>query len=220
MKHLIVTGASRGLGRELANALSAHYSVLGLARHEPEEPYCADFRKCDITREDEIQKALRHFAGTKLWGLINNAGAASMNHALLTPTSTFTKLHELNVVGTFLMCRAAAKLKVQRIINISTVAVPLALAGEAAYVASKAGVEGLTRVLARELAPTTVNAIGPAILETALTAKVPEKKLQEIRSKLVFDDCSAKDVVHATEFLLHEDAARITGQVLYLGGVW
>src|SRR5207248_2424684 len=84
-----------------------------------------------------------------------DAGAASMNHALLTSAASFDAIINTNLRGTFLVSREAAKLMRRRsfgrIVNFTTVAVPLALAGEAAYVAAKGGVEALTRTLAREL---------------------------------------------------------------------
>jgi 3-oxoacyl-[acyl-carrier protein] reductase len=119
----------------------------------------------------------------KLDALINNAGVASMNHAMLTPISTLKEILDINVVGTFLFAREGAKLmqrgKMGRIINFSSVAVPLKLQGEAAYAASKAAVNTLTQILAREFSDSaiTVNAIGPTPVETDLISKVSPSKL-------------------------------------------
>ena len=113
--------------------------------------------------------------------LINNAGVASMNHSLLTPVSTAQKLVNTNILGTFLFCREAAKLmqrqRVGRIVNFTTVATALNLEGEAIYAATKAAVESLTRVLAREFAQwnITVNAVGPTPVKTDLTRSVPQE---------------------------------------------
>jgi NADP-dependent 3-hydroxy acid dehydrogenase YdfG len=86
--------------------------------------------------------------------LINNAGIASMNHSLLTPMTTVNKIIQTNFIGTFLLCREAARLmqshRYGRIVNFATVAVPLKLEGEAVYAASKAAVISLTQILARE----------------------------------------------------------------------
>jgi Dehydrogenases with different specificities (related to short-chain alcohol dehydrogenases) len=88
--------------------------------------------------------------------LINNAGIASMNHSLLTPVATVNKIMETNFTGTFLFCREAARLMqlhgYGRIVNFTSVAVPLKIEGEAAYAASKAAVISLTQILAREFA--------------------------------------------------------------------
>ena len=113
-----------------------------------------------------------------------------MNHALLTPASTFERLLSVNAMGTFLVGREAAKLmqprRPGRIVNVTTIAVPLALAGEAAYVAAKAAVEALTRVMARELGPLgiTVNAVGPGPIKTALIKGVPDKAIDELLGRL------------------------------------
>jgi 3-oxoacyl-[acyl-carrier protein] reductase len=158
--------------------------------------------------------------------LINNAGIASMNHSLLTPLSTVQKVLNTNVVGTFLFCREAAKLMKHhdygRIVNFTTVAVPLKLEGEAIYVASKAAVQALSEVLARELAEfgITVNGIGPVPIPTDLIRTVPQEKLdrilarQAIRRFGTFDD-----VANVIDFFLKRESGFITGQNLFLGGV-
>ena len=121
--------------------------------------------------------------------LLNNAGIASMNHALLTPASTVNRILQTNVLGTFLFCREMAKLmrrtKTGRIVNFTTVAHPLNLEGEAIYAASKAAVESLTRILARELAELriTVNAIGPTPIETDLIRGVPQAKMDALLAR-------------------------------------
>src|SRR5690606_36990495 len=117
---------------------------------------------------------------------VNNAGIASMNHLLLTPLSTIQNVFSTNVFGTFILCREAAKAmlraKTGRIINFATVATPLRLEGEAAYAASKAAVESLTQVMARELASygITVNALGPTPIDTDLIRGVPADKMASL----------------------------------------
>jgi 3-oxoacyl-[acyl-carrier protein] reductase len=124
------------------------------------------------------------------------------------------------------MCREGAKLlraaSHPRIVNFSTVAVPLRLAGEAAYAASKAAVEMLTRVLARELGPLgiTCNAVGPCPVLTDLIRKVPEQKIQrlvELQAIPRLAEC--RDVANVVDFFLKPESDFVTGQVVYLGGV-
>jgi 3-oxoacyl-[acyl-carrier protein] reductase len=129
------------------------------------------------------------------------------------------------VLGSFLVCREAAKLmqraRTGRIVNFSTVAVPLLLDGEAMYAASKSAVETLTRVLAREFGTfgITVNAVGPTPIATDLIRNVPEEKIRAITNRLPIQRLGTmEDVWNVVEFFLRPESAAITGQVIYLGG--
>ena len=109
-----------------------------------------------------------------------------------------------------------------RIVNFSTIAVPLSLEGELAYGSSKAAIESLTRVLAKEIAVfgITVNAIGPTPIQTDLIAKVPEEKLKAILKTLsIHRYGEVEDIVNIIDFYLNPRSDFVTGQVLYLGGV-
>ena len=149
-----------------------------------------------------------------------------MNHSLLTPASTVEKVMQTNLLGTFLAAREAAKLmrrdRYGRIVNFSTVAVPLNLEGEAAYVASKAAVEALTRVLAREFAEfgVTVNTIGPVPIKTDLIAGVPVDKIEALIARQPIKRYGElADVINVVDFYLREESNFVTGQCVYLGGV-
>jgi 3-oxoacyl-[acyl-carrier protein] reductase len=161
-----------------------------------------------------------------LRALINNAGVAAMNHALLTPLATVKQVLETNVAGTFLLCREAAKVlrltSQARIVNISSVAVPLRLEGEAIYAASKAAVEMLTRVLAREVAPLgiTCNAVGPTPVETDLIRGVAREQIERLLARQAFPRFGQfRDVANVIDFFLQPESDFVTGQVIYLGGV-
>ncbi|NNL30780.1 MAG: SDR family oxidoreductase, partial [Gemmatimonadetes bacterium] len=109
-----------------------------------------------------------------------------------------------------------------RIVNFSTVAVPLALEGEAAYAASKAAVESLTRVLAKELGSMgiTVNAVGPTPIDTDLVRGVPEEKIQALVARQAIGRLGRyEDVTNVVDFYLRPESSFVTGQVVYLGGV-
>ena len=157
--------------------------------------------------------------------LINNAGVAAMNHALLTPMDTVERVLGTNVAGTFLLCREAAKLmqrrKFGRIVNFATVATPFKLEGEAIYAASKAAVVTLTHVLARELADygITVNAVGPTPIETDLIRNVPSEKIDRLIARQAIRRLGEfRDVANVIDFFLRPESDFVTGQVIYLGG--
>lgn len=225
-KHLVITGASRGLGRHMAeSALRAGYTVTGLARSQDAD---AGFPllSCDVTDPESVARCFAGLRGKPLWGLINAAGAASMNLVLTTPRATMRKLVDCNLLGTMYCCAEAGKILVRRkagrIINLSSIAVALGLEGEAAYVAAKAGVEGFTRAFAREMAPfgVTVNAVAPGPVPTALIAGVPEAKIEALRRRQVLQrPLAAEDVWETVSLLLDDRSAALSGEILHVGGV-
>jgi len=230
MKTIVITGTRKGIGKKLADYyLAEGWQVVGCSRREGNIEH-ANYQhfSLDVSDEDAVIAMARTIKAShgKVDALLNNAGIASMNHALLTPTSTVTRILQTNVVGTFLFCREMAKLMRQnkngRIINFTTVAHPLNLEGEAIYAASKAAVESLTRILARELAELniTVNAIGPTPIETDLIRGVPKDKMDALLARQALGrKGEVRDVINAVDFYLRKESDFITGQVLYLGGV-
>ena len=219
-KVVLITGASRGIGRYLAEYYRDYFVVIGGSRTEP--------LTLDVTNEGSVKTILSYIRREygRLDILINNAGVASMNHSLLTPIKTVSKVLNTNVLGTFLLCREAAKLmsknKFGRIVNLTSVAVPLKLEGEAIYAASKAAVNSLTQVLAREFADMgiTVNAVGPAPVKTDLIKGVPEDKIKKlINRQAIHRFCEMSDISNVIDFFIREESSFVTGQIVYLGGV-
>ena len=230
MKTIVITGTRKGIGKEMADHyLAEGWQVVGCSRGEGsiEHEHYQHFA-LDVSDEDAVIAMARTIKAShgKVDALLNNAGIASMNHALLTPASTVNRILQTNVVGTFLFCREMSKLMRRtnngRIINFTTVAHPLNLEGEAIYAASKAAVESLTRILARELAELkiTVNAIGPTPIETDLIRGVPQEKRDALLARQALGRMGeVRDVINAVDFYLREESDFITGQVLYLGGI-
>ena len=229
---ILITGTRKGVGAALAeHYLSQGDIVVGCSRKMPDwaegkDCYCHFL--ADVADEAAVTSMFHAVAKEygRLDALINNAGVASMNHSLLTPIKAVQRVLATNTVGTFLLCREAAKLMRKnhygRIVNFSTVAVPLKLAGEAAYAASKAAIVSLTQTLAREYADfgVTVNAVGPTPIKTDLIRGVTPEKLERlIAQQAIHRYGTYEDVENVIDFFLRKESGFITGQVIYLGGV-
>lgn len=226
----LITGTSRGIGRYLAQYyVERGHIVIGCSRNKPEwELESYEHFLADVNNEMDIKKiisVIRKKYG-QLDNLINNAGIASMNHSMLTPIDTVRRVFSTNFIGTFLFCREAVKLMKNhhygRIVNFSTVAVPLKLEGEAVYAASKASVVTLTQILAKEYAEfgVTVNAVGPTPIQTDLIRAVPKNKLDKLLNQQAVKRYGEfSDVTNVIDFFLQPASDFITGQVVYLGGL-
>lgn len=227
---MLITGARKGLGRAMAEAyLDKGWTVAGFSRRSSDLAHPAYHHSCvNVTDEAaviaQLRSLQREHGAVKV--LINNAGIASMNALLLTPTTTLNQLLQTNVSGTFLLMREVAKTMSRsgggRIVNLSSIAAPLDLEGEAAYAASKAAVETLTRVAARELAQygITVNAVGPTPVDTDLIRGIRKEKMDALLQRQPIKRMgTTDDVINVVDFFLSPRSDFITGQILYLGGV-
>ncbi len=227
---ILITGTRKGIGKFLAERyLERGWRVIGCSRQAGSitNPKYRHF-SLDVADEAGVKKAFLEIKKDygRLDALINNAGVAGMNHTLLTPLGALQKIFNTNVVGTFLFSREAAKLMQRsgggRIVNFTTVAVPLRLEGESVYAASKAAVEVFTKVLAKELSEykITVNAIGPTPIKTDLIGAVPAEKLDKIlQSQSIHRFGEMEDVANCIDFFLKPESSFITGQIVYLGGL-
>ena len=224
---MLITGSSRGIGRFLTGYyLDKGITVVGCSRAETDLTHDR-YEHFSLDVSDE--KAVNHFVSDvrrkhkRIDYLINNAGIASMNPALLTPLSVVEKIFRTNVFGAFLFCREVGKIMVRkkfgRIVNSTTVAVPLDLEGESIYASSKAAVESLTRILAREFAGygITCNAVGPSPIQTDIIRDVSSKKIQKLLDRQAiakFGDF--EDVANVIDFFVSDRSAKITGQKVFL----
>jgi 3-oxoacyl-[acyl-carrier protein] reductase len=183
--------------------------------------------EADVTDEQASMGVVRaaYNVAARLDVLVNNAGAASMSPVLLTPGSVVDRLIRVNYESTFWMSREAARFMHRRsygrIVNMSSVAVPMALEGEAAYAAAKSAVETFSRIFAREIAGygITCNVVAPAPVPTDLTRGVDPAAMEALTRRLALGrTCTPDEVAHAVELLAHPEAGAITGQIIYLGG--
>jgi len=227
---MIITGAGKGIGRALAEYfVNKGMLVFGCSR-SGSDLLAENYKHFSINVSDEknVQEMVSTVAKQygKIDYLLNNAGIASMNHSLLTPGSTVEKIFDVNVLGTFLFSRETAKVmsknKFGRIINFTTVGVPLQLEGECIYSSSKSAVETMTKIMAKEFAALniTVNAIGPNPVRTDLIKNVPDEKINALLNRQAIKELSSfEDIINVVEFFINRRSRMITGQTIYLGGV-
>ncbi len=229
-KNILITGSSRGLGKALAeNFIEQGYQVFGCSRSQGEISASGyHHTQLDIADSDQVSSYFFDLRKKikQLDAVINNAGIASMNAFALTPEKTFQKIFGVNVQGTFLFCQKALALLKKaphpRIVNMTTVAVPLQLEGESIYAASKSAVETLTHILAKEYGSfgITCNAVGPSPIETNLIKGVPKVKIEQlIKRQAIQKMATPQDVINLVEFFLRPESSMISGQVIYLGGI-
>jgi len=222
----LITGTSQGLGLALAERLLVDgWTVHGFARG-PQTIAHANFTAhlVDVTDEAAVRAAVATIAASgRIDLLTNNAGTAALNAFLLTPGAVAESLMRVNYLGTFHCLQAVGKVMVRQrgglVVNLTTVAVPLSLEGEAAYVASKAAVEALTKVAAKELASQGVRviALGLGPVDTRLTRAVPHASLAKINEAI--GRPQGTTMTQAVDFILSRihDADLKSGSVEYLG---
>ncbi len=226
----LITGTRKGLGKKLAeHYLLLGHKVAGCSRGKSSIEHVNYLHfELDVSDERAVVKMVRvvrkEFGNIDI--LLNNAGIAAMNHLLTTPYSNAKAVFETNFLGTFLFTREVSKVMMKArsgsIVNYTTVAVPLDLAGEAVYAASKAAIESFTRTSARELGEfgIRVNAIGPTPVYTDLVRNIPKSKLDDLLDQQIIHRFgNLEDVRNVIDFFNHKASDFITGQVIYLGGV-
>ncbi len=234
----LITGASRGIGLACAKALAAagHKVVLAARNLDKLEEAAAEIRltggealvvTIDLSSPESIQEAVKKAIAEAgpIHILVNNAGVTKDGLSMRMKLDDFTSVIQTNLTGAFLCAQGVMpgmmKERWGRIINIASVVGEMGNAGQANYVSSKAGLIGLTKSLAQELASRniTVNAVTPGFIETDMTAvlsdEVKEKMLNVIPLKRFG---KPEDIAAAVAFLAGENSSYITGHVLKVNG--
>ena len=240
-KHVIITGGSRGLGIAFINGLLADgYRVSACSRSRSatierllsNAEYKGRFfwGQCSIGEADQVDQFVRDAAEWSgedgVYGLVNNAGVAQAGILATFPNAETEKVIRVNLLGAIQMARVVSQRLLRnsdggRIINISSIIGTRGYNGMAAYSASKAGMDGLTRALARELGrrQITVNSIAPGYVKTEMSATLNAAQLAQIVNRTPLGRlASEEDVLGALRFLLSDAAAMITGQTILVDG--
>jgi 3-oxoacyl-[acyl-carrier protein] reductase len=233
-----VTGASRGIGREIALTLAGQGMKVLVASNEADNnaKVAAEIKAAggeavtqflDLTQPGQIKEAFKEMlaATGKIDILVNNAGVTKDGLAARMKKDAWDFVLQINLTGTFLCSQAVLpsmmKERWGRIVNIASVVGQMGNAGQANYVASKAGVIGLTKTLAREVAARniTVNAVAPGFIETDMTKVLSEDVIKAMLATVPLKRMGQpSDVAKTVNFLVSDDAEYITGQVVAVNG--
>lgn len=236
-----VTGASQGIGEACARVLAETGAKVVLASRNLErlerlageirqaraDTGCALAVAMDVTREEQIQEAFRKTLDQ--WGkidiLVNNAGVTRDGLVLRMKRPDWDEVLATNLTASHLCIQQVLpgmmRRRYGRIINITSVVAAMGNAGQANYVASKAGLIGLTRAVAQEYASRhiTVNAVAPGFIETAMTESMTPEAREKLAARIPLGRLGhVLDVAHAVKFLASEEAGYITGHVLHVNG--
>lgn len=238
-KIAVVTGAARGIGRAIALALAEEGAEVVINYHHSEERSMAvkeeiearggkaAVMQCDVSDYESCEKFVsavaEMYGHIDIW--VNNAGITKDQLLMRMSEEAFDEVIETNLKGTFQCMRFVSRIMVKqrcgRIINLSSVVGIAGNAGQVNYAASKAGVIGMTKSAAKELAGRgiTVNAVAPGFIETEMTGVLSEKVQEQAKNQIPLGHFGTpEDVASAVVFLASEQAKYITGQVLQVDG--
>ena len=236
---VLVTGGSRGIGRAIVLALGrrgARVMINYLGNHAAAEETLkhlatgggsGELCPFDVSQERQVDEAVKKIVDQhkKIDIVVNNAGVTSDNLLVRLKPEDWDRVLGINLKGTVhctkAVCRGMIRERYGRIINMTSVVGQMGNAGQSAYAASKAGIIGFTRAMARELASRgiTVNAVAPGYIDTEMTERLPaDLKNEFLKSIPLGRFGSTEDVAEAVAFLAGPGAAYITGQVINVNG--
>ena len=238
-KVVFVTGGSRGIGKEVAlkyaqngfkivtNYVSDKTDLEKLKKEFEENNIEALVLKADVSKQEEVEKVVESTIEKfgKIDVLVNNAGITRDNLLMRMKEEDFDKVLEINLKGTFLVTKAVTKYMMKKrqgsIINLSSVVGVAGNAGQCNYSASKAGVIGFTKSIAKELASRNIraNAVAPGFIETDMTDVLPDSVKENIYNQIPLKRMgTAKEVAELIYFLGTDASSYITGQVINIDG--
>jgi 3-oxoacyl-[acyl-carrier protein] reductase len=236
-KTALVTGATGGIGGSIARALYASGATVAVSGRQADklEALAGEFGErghvlpCDLGNRAEVSKLIESAVANlgRLDILVNNAGLTRDNLFMVMKDEQWDEVIAVNLTSTFMLCRAAARAMLRakpnfgRIINIASVSGVFGNPGQGNYAASKAGMIGMTKSLAREVAPRsiTANCIAPGFISTPMTAALNEKQTEEIAKMIPQQRFgSPEEVAAAVVYLASNEAGYITGQTLHING--
>lgn len=238
-KVALVTGGSRGIGRATALALAEQGHDLAIvyagdagraaavvAELEGRGATARAYR-CDVASSEEVDGCVGQVVSDfgSVWALVNNAGITRDGLLMRMSDEDFDRVVDVNLKGSFHMIRALSRTFMRqrggRIVNVSSVVGLMGNAGQANYASSKAGIIGLTKSVARELAPrgVTCNAVAPGFVETDMTAGLPDGARERYDQQIPLGRmCAPEEVASAIVFLVSDEAGYVTGVTLPVDG--
>lgn len=237
---VVITGGSRGIGRSIAMKFAAEEARIVVVHYDPDEEAAQETlsmlkkkgieavsHKLNVASWEPVQAFFKEILADygRVDVLVNNAGITRDTLLMRMSEQEWDAVIQVNLKSVFnctqAVMRAMMKERYGRIVNISSVVGQIGNAGQANYSASKAGIMGFTKTVAREVAPRgiTVNAVAPGFIDTEMTAVLPEKVRESFKEQIPLGRMGKPDdVAQAVYWLCSEDAGYITGQVIHVNG--